>query len=276
MGFQLLRRTVSSALFLSVVAIPTTLAAQAVVRGYLYDDATGTPLRGTVMLVDPRTDAPVVHTATDSLGQFNLQTGGGLYQIAAVREGYKSMLSAPVSFQNGERLTIRIPIAQSGDPQHQIGVMEHVRPDNAKVNQARGYDPMSAFEARRASSTGLHYTRSQLEKANVNTLGEFLQSVPGFSVLDPTSTASMRMARTANYTMGLRGPMGSGCHVGWFIDGHRIDLPNQRDPLTDGLGQIQLDAIEGVEVFRGLSEMPPEFAAPDLRCGAVAIWSRKS
>jgi hypothetical protein len=275
MGFQLLHRAATAAsMILSAVVLPATLSAQAVVRGILYDDATGAPVRGTVMLVDPRNDAPVVHMATDSLGQFNLQAGTGVYQIAAVRSGYTSVLSAPVSFQSGERLTIRVPIAQTGDPQHQIGVLEHVRPE-AKVQEGRRADVMSSFEARRITGTGLHYDRQQLEKSNVNTLGELLQSVPGFNVVDPSSTSSMQMARTANYTMGLRGPTGGTCHVGWFVDGHRVDLPGRSDPMTDGLGQIQIDAIEAVEVFRGLSEMPPEFAAPDLRCGAVAIWSRK-
>ena len=54
-----------------------------------------------------------------------------------------------------------------------------------------------------------------------------------------------------------------------------MDLPGQIDPATDALGSMQIEAIEAVEVFRGVSEMPPEFAAPDLRCGAVAIWMRR-
>ena len=67
----------------------------------------------------------------------------------------------------------------------------------------------------------------------------------------------------------------SACHVGWFIDGHRMDLPGRLDPITDGLGSMSLDQIEAVEIFRGLSEMPSEFAEPDLRCGAVAIWTKR-
>jgi len=38
---------------------------------------------------------------------------------------------------------------------------------------------------------------------------------------------------------------------------------------------VPLDAVEAVEVFRGLSETPAQFADPDLRCGVVAIWSRR-
>ena len=73
------------------------LSAQAVLRGVLYDDATGERLRGTVMLVDPATDAPVIHTTTDSLGQFTMQFRGGTFQVAAIHPGYSSVLSAPMS-----------------------------------------------------------------------------------------------------------------------------------------------------------------------------------
>jgi len=68
---------------------------------------------------------------------------------------------------------------------------------------------------------------------------------------------------------------GLACRIGWFIDGHRMDIPGRWDPATDGLGSMQLSTVEAVEVFRGLSEMPAEFAAPDLRCGAISVWTRR-
>src|SRR5262249_35119478 len=107
-------------LVLAVFSIPTigTIGrAQSVVRGVLYDDASGSPIRGTVMLIDPRSDAAAAYTATDSVGAFYLQVREGVYQISAVRPGYKSVLSAPVPLKNGERLTIRVPIAENGDPE---------------------------------------------------------------------------------------------------------------------------------------------------------------
>ena len=65
------------------------------------------------MLVDPQSNAAVAYTATDSAGGFTLQVKDGVYQIGAVRPGYVSVLSAPVPLQSGERLTIRVPIAQN-------------------------------------------------------------------------------------------------------------------------------------------------------------------
>src|ERR1043166_5906587 len=115
--------------FLSGAALllPLSVPAQAVLRGYLYDDSTGARLRGSIVLVDPATDAPIAHTPTDSLGQFLLKVGAGQYQISAIREGYHTTLSRAVVFNDGEQMTVRIPIARDGDAHNHIGVLEHTR-----------------------------------------------------------------------------------------------------------------------------------------------------
>ena len=265
-------RAVATAMFaIAGSLIPSTAPAQAVIRGILYDDVTGLPLQGTVMLIDPNTDAAVVHSPTDSVGNFQLQARNGTYRIAAVRPGYKSILSAPVPLENGERLTIRVPIAIDRDPQHQIGVTEHIRP-GGKEGDGDRRPTMTPYEARQKSGIGAHYSRAQLEKSGTSTLGQFLMTVPGLTVMNPNAASSMQTSRTqALNSTGI-----STCRLGWFVDGHRMDLPGGRvDPMTDGLASWLLESIEAVEVFRGLSEMPAEFAATDLKCGAVSIWTRR-
>lgn len=274
MGNSILRRALAIAVVgIAASFIPGHANAQAVVRGVLYDDATGAPLKGTVMLVDPGTDAAVVYTASDSAGNFVLRTRLGAYQLAAVHPGYTAVLSAPIQLVDGEQITVRIPISEKGDPQHKIGVIERVRP-GASADTRRAEGPSRPDTRRRTGGTS--YDRERLAKSGFSTLGQFLQTVPGLQVRDPNSSNSMQMSRsTALNSLGLRGPSGSACHVGWFLDGHRIDLPGRADPMTDGLAATMLEAVESVEVFRGISEMPAEFANPDLRCGAVAIWTRR-
>src|SRR5690242_18269072 len=97
MGFEFHYPKASAVAFACMFAV-SSAGAQAVVRGFLYDDATGRPIAGTVMLVDPSSDAPVVHVVTDSSGQFQLQARANTYQLAAVHPGYKSILSAPIHF----------------------------------------------------------------------------------------------------------------------------------------------------------------------------------
>lgn len=277
MGFLSTRRAVATAgVVIGVLSISPDLSAQVVVRGILYDDVTGLPVPGTVMLVDPSTDAAVVNAATDSVGGFTLKASGGTYQIVAIKPGYQSVTSAPVPLQNGEQITLRVPIAVDGDPVHKIGVTERVRSKVSaapKESDRRMVD--NGFEGRRVLGQGLHYDRARLEKSGVATLGQFLQTVPGMRVGDPSSTSSMYMSRNAGLNnLGVNGSPAA-CRVGWYMDGQRIDLPGRSDPMTDGLALITLDQIEAIEVFRGLSEMPAQFAAPDQRCGAVVLWMRR-
>jgi hypothetical protein len=276
MGFQLVQRAAGTAAFLLALAAP--LSAQATVRGILYDDASGSAVRGTVMLVDPATSSPIVHVVSDSLGQFSMRVDHGTYQIAAVRSGYTSVLSAPIALISGEQLTLRVPIATAGDPRHQIGVVEHTRPavDEQQVAAAgRQAIGMDGFTTRRRIGLGLQYDRSQIVRSSFHTLGEFLQNVPGFRVTDPSSTSSMQFMRSTGLNGGSASGRGLSCPIGWFVDGHRMNLPGMSDLVTDGLGTMDLNDIAAIEVFRGISEMPAEFAAPDLRCGAVSVWTRR-
>jgi hypothetical protein len=272
MDFSIRRGALIVGISLVSAAGAPRLSAQAVVRGILYDDATGERLRGTVMLVNPATDAAVLHTATDTLGQFTMQFRGGTVQVAAVRAGYKSILSAPMALQNGERLTIRIPIAVDGDPTHAIGVLEHIRPGDNNKGDARKA-ALDGFDTRRRVGTGLHYDHTQLVHSQTRTLGEFLQNVPGLRIGDPTSANSTTVMRSQALQM-ASSIGGRSCRVAWFVDGHRLDIAGQTDSMTDALGSMSLDNVAGLEIFRGVSEIPSEFADPDIRCGAIAVWTK--
>lgn len=273
MGFQLMGRAIATA-SVAIAAFGIPLSAQIVVRGVLYDDETGAPLLGTVMLVDPGKDSPVVYSATDSLGQFSLKAANGTYQIAAIKPGYTSVLSVPVPFEPGEQLTIRVPIAVSGDPHNRIGVLERLKSGqhSSQVTESTrraGLDN-GGLAQRRVMGLGLQFNRARLEQSSFSTLGEFLQGVVGFSVMNPASASTMRVTRGGSSFVN-----GGACHLGWFVDGHRMDIGGRMDPATDALGAMSLNTIEAVEIFRGISEMPAEFADPDIQCGAVAIWTRR-
>src|SRR5262249_37818335 len=152
------------------------------------------------------------------LGNFLLETRTGTFRIAAVRPGYKSILSAPVPLEKGERLTIRVPIAIDRDPQHQIGVTEHIRP-GGKEGDGQRRTPTTPYEARQRSGIGLHYFRAQLEKSGLSTLGQFLMTVPGLTVMDPRFASSMQTSRSQAFNE----PGMPTCRLGWFVDGRRMD-----------------------------------------------------
>jgi hypothetical protein len=275
MGSHLHRRALhSAAIVLAAASAPISASAQALVRGFVYDDSTGIRLAGAaVMLVDPSTDAPVANTRTDSLGQFVLKTGRGKYQIAAVREGYNSVLSAPVPLADGEQLMIRVPIAMNGDPHNKIGVLERVRASSAATRPAQEPGYLADMARRRMVGTGLQFNREELQQSQAHTVGDFLRRIPGVDVREGSNADNVQMRRSGGSAMASRVPS-LACHVGWFVDGMRIDRPGAQT-MTDGLSSTRLEELEAMEVFRGISEMPPEFAQPDLRCGAIALWTRR-
>lgn len=123
------RQTAATGLFCATALLPARLLAQATVRDVLYDDATGQPVRGTVMLVDPSSDEPVTYAPTDSLGHVALRASRGVYQIAAVRPGW-TVLSAPVSLENGEQLKVRVPIDARGSRRPCVQHREVIRFDD--------------------------------------------------------------------------------------------------------------------------------------------------
>lgn len=280
MGFQSHRSAATTAILtIAAVMVPALAGAQAVLRGVLYDDSTGTPLHGgAVVLVDPASDAPVYHAQADSSGVFTLAIAqAGTYQIAAIHEGYQSILSAPVPFAAGDRLTVKIPIAMGGNPVHHIGVTEHVTAlasREAAPLETREAEHEARAARRQSAGLGIVYDHEKLLSMNVHTVGDVLAMTPGVAVDDPTGSMSsaVRMRQSdLNFSVGSSGA-GQVCHVGWYLDGQRYDRPG--DPSgVDALTSMPLKEVDEIEVYRGISEVPGEYAAADLRCGVVAIWT---
>jgi hypothetical protein len=282
MGIQS-QKTAAASAICTIVAIllPALAGAQTILRGVLYDDSTGAPLHGgAVVLVDPGSDAPVYHTKADSNGVFRVNiTRAGTYQIAAIHEGYQSILSAPVPFAEGDRLTVKIPVSMSGNPIHHIGVTEHVTAlrSNASTQQSDVAKERRALLARHHSSgMGIVYDHERLLSMQAQTVGDVLQMTPGVGVGDASGiTGSAVRMRQNDFQFGMSGnsSTGSVCHVGWYLDGQRYDRGAADVGASDGLMQMSLNNVEAIEVYRGISEVPGEYAAPDLRCGVIAVWT---
>jgi hypothetical protein len=110
--------------------------------------------------------------------------------------------------------------------------------------------------------------------SQARTVGDFLQTVPGLQVGDPSSASSVMMSRSQAMVTATKMTGAQSCELAWFMDGHRMDRPGESDSMAERLTSISLDNVAGIEIFRGLSEIPAEFADPDVRCGAIALWTR--
>ena len=126
-------------------------------------------------------------------------------------------------------------------------------------------EPRQAFDARLAGfkerstkGVGHFITRERLERVHSFRFTDVLREVPGLQ---------LRSIRGGGTTVSLRG---SSCAPLVFVDG---------TPANSGavdLDMFDLASVEGIEIYPGLSSVPPEFVTGrgGERCGVVAIWSR--
>lgn len=110
------------------------------------------------------------------------------------------------------------------------------------------------FVRRSESGGGRYISRADIERRPGITLGNLLRSFPGLRVdcrRYPCTIQQIRARRS--------------CPMAYWIDG----MP--ADPVLVMLQPAS--ELDGIEVYSGLAETPPELYRPST-CGAIVLWSR--
>lgn len=142
-------------------------------------------------------------------------------------------------------------------------------------NDHRFTGPLAGFYERRARGEGYFFTVADIDRRNVQRMGDLIRTVPGWGRTQNTRTAdalirgaAVRMGAASRNTMGAGA--GSNCFPTAVIDGSAASM-----------AELNMDAIDprslaGVEVYVDGSRTPSEFwgTAGQGRCGVVVMWSR--
>ena len=115
---------------------------------------------------------------------------------------------------------------------------------------------VDAFESRRTRGIGYFITKEMIDERQANIIRDLLVVVPGVftTCRGPGGTCQVQMMAS-----------GKNCSPEWFLDGF---------PATQAVGpDFPIQRIRGVEVYRSIFEVPPEFQRSTLRCGVIAVWS---
>ncbi len=235
-------------LALLVGAGGTAISAQsgASIKGTVFDSA-GRPIPG----VELGVVGGGLRDRTDERGHYHLAgIVAGPATILARRIGYM-----PYSYSL--RLLPR--------EEHTVDVVLQASPEVLDAVTVTGerhvYDSrLAGFNARLQQKVGHFVTRERIDRANSTNLSDMLREIPGVKI---------GPIRNEGRAIRIRG---AACAPLVFVDGF---------PATAGefdVDIIDLQSVEGIEVYAGLGVIPPEFTGPrDLdRCGVVAIWSRPS
>jgi hypothetical protein len=222
-------------------------------------NASGQVVSGAISgrLVDGTTHAPVVGAEVYVLGlprpEITDSNGGFLHRglapgtrlLQARRIGYVKT-EWPIKVGEGEVVEVLLEV----DPVPVVLTPEVIEGDASQLpTWFRG------FEERRAIKRGQYVTREQIEQQNPSsTLGDVLRMVNGLAMRCNRQGCSIRMTRWSN------------CTPEYFQDG----LPVY---ATTAERYFAFD-IYGVEIY-GLSDVPIEFQRPGLKCGVIALWTRR-
>jgi hypothetical protein len=76
----------------------------------------------------------------------------------------------------------------------------------------------------------------------------------------------------SDYGRPLEASFPAACYFTIYMDGIRTWSPGEHEPPD--IDAISVNSLEGVEVYRGPSELPQQFAGGSSSCGAIVMWTR--
>lgn len=240
---RLIRSTVRLlALLASLALLPgLALAAQgtAGITGQVLDRTSGTPVAGALIVV--LSQPPSVRS--DSGGRFtHLGFTPGAYVLQVRALGY-TPVSRIVYLADRETAALRLELEPAA-----VGLP-------GVVVEGERYYPrgMRGFEERRLRGRGVYVTEADIKEKGARQLSDLLRTVAGVREVCRRGICRVRMAR-------------SECPPNFFVDGFPA---NNYTTL-----ELPVIGIIGIEIYRTVTETPPDFLRGVTVCGTIAIWTR--
>jgi hypothetical protein len=244
-----------------------TATAQSVVKGTVRQG--GHPL--------PRVEVGIaarnLRIQTDTTGSYSLALGeGGIIELSVRAVGYYPQ-TRRLMLASGDTVTVSFELERA--PQ-QLDSITVSAPGPTPVS-----GKMQAFEERRRLGFGRFFTREMLAAREHSTLGNVLRMTAGLRfVRRPDSCGGGFVVASAREgSVGWKPWMQCGtdvlppaCYTGIWLDGVRLWVPGTSDPPN--VDEFQVISLEGVEVYRGPSEVPTQYQGTGSSCGALLLWTR--
>jgi hypothetical protein len=215
------------------------LAAQrGAVRLLVVDDETGDPITHALVKLKNRPEL-----FTDNHGRLTLDSlPHGKLEIEVIAMGYDAR-KEPLFIQADQTPDRRIGLSFTGDKLPDLVV---------EARQEKLYPRYQDFHRRRQTGSGFYITWKEIKSKGYNRLGDVMRNVRGVQVKCVINDCEYIMSRS------------SFCHTAIWVDGRPSDFYGGNLPIND---------VYGLEVYRGSSELPAEFVGTG-GCGAVVIWTK--
>jgi hypothetical protein len=224
----------------------STRALRSAVTGTVISAQDSEPLMGVQVLIKGTR-----HWAlTDQAGNFRL---AGLTPGAVTiefRPQHRGPLEYPLTLEPGKTANLAVKV----DTRHAVALPEVVVEGEDKPAAKMG----EFLRHKNAGHGGYFITRAEIEKKQPRVMSDMLRRVPGLRVDCGFGTCQVQTFEEARRLVG-------GCPIQYFLDG---------TPFGGDIDELTPDQVEGIEVYRGSSTVPPEFNTGTSMCGVIAVWSR--
>jgi Carboxypeptidase regulatory-like domain/TonB-dependent Receptor Plug Domain len=249
------------ALLVAYPAAAQRNALEGTIRGRVVDESTSQPIADVhIEFIDGRTRT-WKSAASDDEGNFVLdRVPVGYFRLRAERIGYTRALTPYWRIESGEILTVTVRL-------HTDAVLLAPLEITAR---ARSRSPVVSnfYQRLERRVGGVFITREEIERSNAGLVTDLLRMVPGVQIQGGGGQHDriITMVRAIPVTS-----FANGCPVQVYLDGM----------LTTRGGSVSLDelatpsVLEGIEIFRGLATVPPEFLSAEARCGVIALWTKR-
>ncbi len=247
-------------LALAALAVPTAGQQLVHVEGRVVDEHSQRPLAFADITVRRPSGQFVRSLQADSLGRFEFQVSRvrGV-ELRVEMLGYQTNVTPVLYFDDKKYFQIEIRLDADALLLAPLEVIVWSEVDPSPF--------LDNFRRRLRNGMGIYITREQIEARNPSFVSDMLRTVPGLQVNG--SGNSLRPSVSFGRSSGMR------CYTQIFVDGLLMN------PWSVGEANARLDdfvtpqSVEGIEIYRGLSTVPPEFLTPDAECGVIAVWTRR-
>ncbi len=220
------------------------------------DDATGAPLVGAQIR------AGRLRGVTDDRGLAVLHGfPASARRVVVTRIGYApGSVAAPV----GDIVAAELIVHLRGEAVEARGL-------RVEVKAPARLPALRRFYERAERGTGKFIMRDDIERSMPRRVTDLFRSVPGVRVQPTPRGDKLQMASSVPVLYGGVGTERGDCPVQYYVDGSPFT------PAYPGVlgNEIRPDEVEGIEVYRRLSEVPVQFRRPGAECGVVLIWFRE-
>ena len=214
-------------------------------------------VRVTVRAADTGQPLAGAHVVVQGLGRGGTTDARGTLTLDDLPSGSQALEARYLGYRSQ---TARV-LLEPGKPSSvtfALGV-EPIALAPVRVRARRSILATNGFMERRGSGFGDFVTRAEIQEMQPRYLSDVLRRLGGIHL---TNTAFGGTARAS-----MRGfkVLGS-CPIQYYVDG----------TMTTGfnIDEILPNDVEGMEVYRGASTIPPAFNKGTAMCGVIVIWTR--